>query len=311
MPCSATARRSCRSRRREDTPGLTNASILYMDGDRAPALPRAGAAVVPAQARRRGGRSVGSSGRDRRARSTASEANGSRRPQRRVLLRHPAAHDHRELRRVGGRGPRHPRSGHLRRTRHRGVHAHRAADRASPTRRAARRPDQRARRGRDHRRGRQHPPPHRRRGADLRVHPARRRLRHHLEADGHHDARALRPSRAGWPRCATTARCCDRSWRSRCGGCRPTRCSAASSRATPSSRASTSRGGGRAHVPGRRQPRPGAVGAPDEFDPGRPVQPHMGFGTGAHICLGIARGPRRARHRDRCAARPLPRSATR
>ena len=25
---------------------------------------------------------------------------------------------------------------------------------------------------------------------------------------------------------------------------------------------------------------------PDEFDPGRPVQPHMGFGTGAHICLG-------------------------
>ena len=25
---------------------------------------------------------------------------------------------------------------------------------------------------------------------------------------------------------------------------------------------------------------------PDQFDPGRPVQPHMGFGTGAHICLG-------------------------
>jgi cytochrome P450 len=25
---------------------------------------------------------------------------------------------------------------------------------------------------------------------------------------------------------------------------------------------------------------------PDEFDPGRPVQPHLGFGTGAHICLG-------------------------
>jgi cytochrome P450 len=26
---------------------------------------------------------------------------------------------------------------------------------------------------------------------------------------------------------------------------------------------------------------------PDEFDPGRPVQPHMGFGDGAHICLGM------------------------
>ena len=25
---------------------------------------------------------------------------------------------------------------------------------------------------------------------------------------------------------------------------------------------------------------------PDEFDPGRPIQPHLGFGTGAHICLG-------------------------
>jgi cytochrome P450 len=26
---------------------------------------------------------------------------------------------------------------------------------------------------------------------------------------------------------------------------------------------------------------------PDEFDPSRPVQPHMGFGDGAHICLGM------------------------
>jgi cytochrome P450 len=26
---------------------------------------------------------------------------------------------------------------------------------------------------------------------------------------------------------------------------------------------------------------------PDEFDPARPVQPHLGFGNGAHICLGM------------------------
>ena len=25
---------------------------------------------------------------------------------------------------------------------------------------------------------------------------------------------------------------------------------------------------------------------PDEFDPGRPVHPHLGFGTGPHACLG-------------------------
>lgn len=26
---------------------------------------------------------------------------------------------------------------------------------------------------------------------------------------------------------------------------------------------------------------------PDEFDPGRPVRPHLGFGHGAHVCLGM------------------------
>jgi cytochrome P450 len=25
---------------------------------------------------------------------------------------------------------------------------------------------------------------------------------------------------------------------------------------------------------------------PDEFDPGRPMHPHLGFGTGPHACLG-------------------------
>ena len=50
-PCSATASTFGQAAARRTQPGLANASILYMDGERAPALPRAGATVVPAQAR--------------------------------------------------------------------------------------------------------------------------------------------------------------------------------------------------------------------------------------------------------------------
>ena len=97
---------------------------------RAPALPRVRAAVVPAQACVVVDRTLGG-GRDRRP-ARPHGAQRCRRSQRRVLLRDPVAHHHRELRRVGGGGARHPGGGHLRRSRHRSVHTHRAADRAEP-----------------------------------------------------------------------------------------------------------------------------------------------------------------------------------
>ena len=201
---------------------------------RAPSLPRAGAAVVPAEARARGGPSSGSSDRRRAARPARGQR--PRRPQRRVLLRHPAAHHHRELRHLDRRRARHPRRGHLRRHRDRRVPPHRPTAHRGAPRRAARRPDQRARRGRDHRRRRHHeagsPTTEIIVFAFLLLAAG---IGHHLEADGHHDARAAAApgvARRGPRRCR---RCCGRWSRSRCGGRRPTRCSAASSPATPSS----------------------------------------------------------------------------
>jgi cytochrome P450 len=32
---------------------------------------------------------------------------------------------------------------------------------------------------------------------------------------------------------------------------------------------------------------PGRFDRPDEFDPGRPVSSHLGFGGGPHVCLGM------------------------
>ncbi len=297
----------------EDTPGLTNASILYMDGMehrryralvQPSFLPKRALVVDRALGRRR----------DRRA-ARPHGAQRPGRPQRGVLLRHPAAHDHGQPRRVGRRCARHPGGGHLRRPRHPGVRPHRPADRAGASCRAGRRPHQRAGRGRDHRGGRQHPPPHRRRGADLLLHPPRRRLGHHVEADGHHDARAVRPSRVAG-----------------CGPRRPHRAPAGRRGDTAldahrpdvqsvrrarhrARRRRRSRGCGGPHVPRRRQPRPVAVGATRRVRSRTPGAAPHGLRHRCPHLPGIARRAGRDRHRRSarcstasrtCASTPTP-----
>ena len=287
----------------EDTPGLTNASILYMDGAE---HRRYRALVQPSFLPKRASwwteRWVGR--RDPRAdRPHGAERRG--RPQRRVLLRHPVAHHHRQLRHLGRRRARHPRGGHVRRARDRGVHAHRPADRR--------------RRGGEEPRddlisvlvaaevtdedGGTHRSPTKRcwcsRSSCSRRDRAPRGSRW-----------ASRCSRcsgtlSGWTRCATTARSSARWSRSRCAGCRPIRCSVASSRDDTELAGVEVPEGAVMHMCLAAANRdPARWERPDEFDPvAAGAAPHRLRQRRPHL-PGHARRPRGDRHRDRGAARP-------
>ena len=246
---------------------------------------------------------------DRRRPDRRVRRRGSGRAQRRLLRRHPGAHDHRQLRHRRRPGPRRPRRACATRPR-----VAELVDPivAGPPGRPAGRPDQRAGAGRDHRRGRRDPPPHRRRDPLVRLPAARGRIGHDLEADGHHAGRAARPARRARRRARRPQPAARRPSRSRCAGSRPTRCSPAGSREDTELHGVEIPKGSVLHLClGLGQPRPRAVG------PARRVRHPPAAEADVRLRRRSAHLPRHARRpgrddgRHRRPARPAARPAAR
>ena len=271
-------------------PRTRGAEQHAVDGrDAAPALPRARAAVVRAGQGAMVDRQL-----DRGDGPRADRQLRRRRPrraQRRLLRRHPGAHHHRQLRHPGRAGARSSASPHAAIRRR----SSRSSRRSSPP--AASEPQDDLisvlveaeltdEDGVD-------APPVRRRDLLVRPAAARGRLGHHVEADGHHPDGAPRSV----PRCSHAVRddrallrAGDRGVAALAG--RPTRCSRGGSPRTSSSSAShLPEGLGAAPLPRRREPRPRALGRPDEYDITRPPKPVARRSAAAHTSASACTWP--------------------